>query len=61
MLVLQYCMEAKTAKEIRNYLGLKSRNYVNNAIIIPLIRNNLLDYTNKNNTKASNQKYVTKR
>lgn len=58
-MILRYCTEPKSAKEIREYLNLKSRNYVNNEIIKPLIENNLLDYTNKINVKASNQRYIT--
>lgn len=57
--VLEYCKEPKTLKEIREYLNLKSRNYVNDNIIKPLLDSGNLDYTNKENLRASNQKYVT--
>ena len=56
--VLEFCVKARSAKEIREYLQLSSRNYVNNNIIKPLISQGLLDYTNKKNTRASNQKYI---
>ena len=39
-------------------LNIKSRNYVSNNVIKPLIKLGLLDYTNKNHSSASNQKYV---
>ena len=58
-LVLNYCMTPKSTQEIKNYLGLKSRRYVREKIIKPLIENNYLDYNNKNHIKANNQKYIT--
>ena len=58
--LLEYCKTPKSAKEIRDYLQLKSRNYVNNKILKPLIRLNLLEYTNKQKINSSNQKYITK-
>lgn len=58
--VLKYCEQAKTAKEIREYLGISSKRYVAYEIIKPLVRNGKLDFTNKNNVNARNQKYITK-
>jgi predicted HTH transcriptional regulator len=58
-LVLEFCKLPKTSKEIRKYLNIKSRNYVSTNIIKPLINEEKLDYTNKNNINASNQKYIT--
>ena len=58
-LILDYCMMPKSTNEIKEYLGIKSRNYVREKIIKPLIENNFLDYTNKNHINASNQKYIT--
>jgi len=52
-------MMPKSTNEIKEYLGIKSRNYVREKIIKPLIENNFLDYTNKNHINASNQKYIT--
>ena len=57
--ILEYCMEPKTAKEIRDYIGIKSKSYVALNIIKPLIDSNKLEYTNKNSINARNQKYVT--
>lgn len=59
--VLKYCITPKSAKEIRNFLNLKSRHYVNNKILKPLIDLNLLEYTNKNHVRSSNQKYIAKK
>lgn len=58
-MVLNLCKTPKSAREIRTYLEIKSRNYVNNNIIKPLIENELLNYTNKEHINASNQKYVS--
>ena len=58
--VLKYCDEPRTAKEIRNYLGISSKRYVAYNIIKPLIDEDKLEYTNKNSINARNQKYKTK-
>jgi hypothetical protein len=57
---LEFCKLPKTAKEIRDYLNIKSRNYISTNIIKPLINEATLEYTNKNHINASNQKYITK-
>ena len=59
--VLVFCKEPKTAKEIRNYLGISSKRYVAYKILKPLIGLNKLEYTNKKITNARNQRYVTVR
>ena len=56
--VLAFCKEPKTAKEIRNYLGISSKRYVAYKILKPLVDCNKLEYTNKKRN-ASNQKYIT--
>ena len=58
--VLEFCKEPKTAKEIRNYLGISSKRYVAYKILKPLVDFNKLEYTNKKRN-ASNQKYITVR
>lgn len=57
--VLDFCIIPKTSKEIRNYLGIVSKSYVNTNILRPLIDAGYLDFTNKNSINARNQKYVT--
>lgn len=57
--ILAYCKEAKTAREIREYLNIKSRQYVSTYLINPLISEGKLDYTNKKSINAKNQKYVS--
>ena len=57
--ILKYCVEAKSAKEIREYLKIKSRQYISTYLIKPLISEGRLGYTNKNSINARNQKYIT--
>ena len=57
-IVLEFCKTPKSTSEIMIQLGLKSRRYVREKIIKPLIEKNLLEYTNKNHINASNQKYI---
>ena len=59
--ILEYCIEAKTAKEIKEYLNIKSRQYVSTYLINPLINDGKLDHTNKKSVNAKNQKYITLR
>lgn len=59
VIVLKYCTTAKTAREIRNTLKMKSRQYVSSHIIKPLIEEGKLEYTDKKNIHAKNQKYIT--
>ena len=57
--VLEFCNEPKTAKEIKEYLKINSRQYISTNIIKPLINERKLDYTNKNSINAKNRKYIT--
>lgn len=59
-MTIDYCKIPKTAKQIREYFNIKSRNYVRDNIINPLIMSDKLEYTNKLHVNASNQKYQTK-
>ena len=57
-LTLKYCLMAKSAKEIRDYLNLKSRNYVSDNIIKPLLKEKLLEYTNKEEVKKISRQFM---
>ena len=57
--VLEFCVEPKSAKEIREYLHITSKRYVSYKIINPLINLELLECTNKEFKVAKNQKYKT--
>ena len=59
--ILAYCEEAKTAREIREDVNIKSRQYVSTYLINPLISEGKLDYTNKKSINAKNQKYIALR
>lgn len=59
--ILEYCKEAKSAKEIREHLNINSRRYTNYYILKPLIELGYLEYTNKDYIRASNQKYITRK
>lgn len=59
-MILEFCKEPKIAVEIKKYLKIKSRQYVSSKIIKPLINAGSLEYTNKLNINACNQKYKTK-
>ncbi len=58
-MVLQYCTIPRNAKEISEYLNIKSRQYISTNIIKPLIDEGKLEYTNKNSINAKNQKYIS--
>lgn len=58
-LVLEYCEQPKTAKEICGFLNIASKSYVSANIVKPLIDKKYLDYTNKKSVNARNQKYIT--
>lgn len=58
--LLEFCIEPKTAKEIKQFLKINSRQYISSNIIKPLIDEGKLDYTNKKSINAKNQKYITK-
>lgn len=51
--ILSYCNEPKSAQEIRDYIGIKSKRYVAINYIKPLIDKGLLEYTNKNNINVT--------
>lgn len=59
--ILKYCQKPKSAKEIREFLQIKSRQYISSKIIQPLIEEGKLEYTNQNNIRAKDQKYITKK
>ena len=59
LMILDFCSEPRTAKEISNYIKVKSRQYISSNFIKPLIDEGKLEYTNKKSINARNQKYVT--
>ena len=61
LMILEFCTKPRTAKEISNYIKIKSRQYISSNFIKPLIDEGKLEYNNKKSINARNQKYVTVR
>jgi len=59
--LIEFCNTPKTMLQIMGFLGMKSKTHVRENIIRPLIKDDILEYTNKNNINARNQKYYSKR
>ena len=59
LIVLEYCIQPKTSIEIRKHIKIESKSILSRKIISPLIKEGRLDYTNKSNINARNQKYIT--
>lgn len=57
--ILEYCKEPKSRIEILDYIGItnQTKNYATH--ILPLLEDNLIEYTIKENLKNKNQKYIT--
>ena len=58
--LIEFCKTPRTAKEISRHLGFKSKNYVREKIIKPLLQTDILEFTNKEVRNARNQKYKIK-
>jgi len=57
--ILEYCREPKSSKEIMNYLGLKHREYFRSQILKPLIVSEKLFLAFPEKPKSPNQKYYS--
>lgn len=53
-----FCATPKSAKQIREFLGIKSRYIFNNEVLQPMLNMKILMPTNPANPHAANQKYV---
>jgi len=60
-LILEFCREPKTRKEIQQFLDIKDRKYLANSILKPLIKGNLLNLTMPDKPTSPNQKYYSNR
>lgn len=56
--VLEFCKVAKSMSELQVKFGFGNRTYFKRKMLDPLISLQLIEMTNPNNPKASNQKYV---
>ena len=57
--VLKYCKTPKSRLEVLSIMGISNHFYNFKRHILPLIEQNLIEYTKKENSKDRNQKYVT--
>ena len=55
LMILDFCSEPRTAKEISNYIKVKSRQYISSNFIKPLIDEGKLEYTNKKSNNYSEE------
>lgn len=60
-LILDFCKEPKSRKEIQEFLELKNRKYLTNNILRPLVKGNLLNLTMPDKPTSPNQKYYSNR
>ncbi len=58
-LILEFCKEAKSAREIVAKIGYKSIKAVKNSYLKPLIEKGLIKMTIPDKPRSSNQKYIT--
>ena len=59
LIILKYCLEARTSKEILDRLNMMNHSKNRELYITELMKTGLLARTNPDNPKASNQKYIT--
>jgi ATP-dependent DNA helicase RecG len=57
--IIHFCISPKSRKEILEFLGLTNHSFNFKRHVEPLIINDFLDYTVKENPKDRNQKYVS--
>ena len=57
--ILEFCKMARTRKEIQEYIGIKDRKYFRSSILNPMIKEGLLELTDRENPNSPNQKYIT--
>ena len=58
--ILEFCKQARSAKEIMNLLKLKHRESFYNNYLKPLLQDGLLLMTIPNKPKSKKQQYITK-
>lgn len=59
--ILEFCKTERSRNEIQDFLGIKSRRYVRENIINPLIKSGLLKLTIPEKPTSSKQKYYSKK
>ena len=56
--ILDFCKEPKSSEEILNFIGIKSRKYLREKILRPLLLSNKLKMTIPDKPNSKNQKYT---
>lgn len=59
-IILNFCVTAKSGKEIQEYIGIKDRPYFRQNILKPLIDNGKILMIIPDKPNSRNQKYITK-
>lgn len=59
IMILKYCKIPKSRIEILDYIGITNQTKNYNTHVLPLLEQNLIEYTIKDTPKDRNQKYVT--
>ena len=60
-LILSYCKEPRSAKQIMQYIGVKHRPTFIYQYLKPLLEEEKIQMTIPDKPKSKNQKYITKR
>jgi len=56
---LEFCITAKSRKEIQEYIGIRDAKDFRIRILYPLVKGGLLKLTNPNKPTSPNQKYFS--
>jgi ATP-dependent DNA helicase RecG len=56
--LLEFCAEARTRKEMQEFCGIKSDEYVRKYIVNPMLAQRLIQMTIPDKPNSKNQKYV---
>ena len=59
--ILEYCIVARTKKEIAKFMGFNNLTYMTRKYLKPLLEENKLLYTIPEKPRSRLQKYVTKK
>lgn len=59
-IILNFCVTAKSGKEIQEYIGIKDREYFRKKILKPLLERRLVLLTIPDKPNSKNQKYITR-
>lgn len=58
-IILDFCVNARSAKEIREYIGIRNQRYFMKSILKPLVERNYILLTIPDKPRSSKQKYIS--